>query len=245
MALLTHPLMKRYAACHGLKFIVLRDRSSEGLPAHYAKYQIRGLLNEFDRIVFVDTDILVHPCAPSLLEIVPPSHFGAYLASEHSDVHDEAVVAIQNRLGDVGWGREYFNSGVMVISHDHAKIFDTALGTEISFWEQTQLNYNVRTLSIPLFDIGYPFNHVQAAGEPPRRMDSYFIHYAGPGHRMGPKPVQIAEDLLCFAQERDDWWQEVVKILPAITKVLGAAEYVWTTEIERIYARLLEDAQPI
>lgn len=212
LARLTHPLMRRYAERFGLEFVVLEGSTPSPLPVHYEKFRIAELLGTFDRVLYVDTDVLIHPSAPDLLSAVPRERFGAYTASRHSDVHDDSIREIQNRLGAIGWSREYFNSGVMAVSRDHADAFDLRHGTVVSFWEQTQLNYNVQLLRFPLFDITYRFNHVKAAGYSENRSDSHFIHYAGPGHHdagedstFPPRITQIALDLVQFANNRDGW----------------------------------------
>ena len=98
-------------------------------------------------------------------------------------------------------------------------MFDTRHGTVESFWEQTQLNYNVRLLQIPVHDITFRFNHTRAAGEPPPRMDSDFVHYCGPGHGEGPRVGQIADDIRLFADQRNDWRQIPADVLAAMNSL--------------------------
>jgi hypothetical protein len=86
----------------------------------------------------------------------------------------------------------------MVLSSIHREVFDLsgplALGPEF-FFDQTQLNYQVQKLGLPIFDIGYRFNHTTAPKNSDERFESYIIHYPGRGHRAGSKLEQIRFDL--------------------------------------------------
>jgi len=194
LANLTHPLMRAYAGKVGAEFIVIDQAELDISPIHYEKYQLERFLDEYERVLFVDTDVVIRPSAPDLFEIVPEEMFGAYLASVHSDCHDDSIVAIQRELEDLGWQKDYFNSGVMVLSKAHRVLFDFSHGCFNGFYEQTQINYNLQKLKVPFFDIGFKFNHVELIGEPISKQSTYFIHYAGPGHGVGPRHEQIAEE---------------------------------------------------
>lgn len=194
MARLTHPLMRDYADKVHADFIVI-DKPELGVsPIHYEKYQLASFLKKYERVLFVDTDIVIRPDSPDLFEYVPENMFGAYLASKHSDCHDISLRDIQNELGDLGWEKDYFNSGVMMLSQAHKSLFDLSHGCFNGFYEQTQINYNLKKLKLPFFDIGFQYNHVELIGEPIAKKTSYFIHYAGPGHGVGPRHEQIAKD---------------------------------------------------
>src|SRR5437660_169826 len=137
----TGPFLEAYAAAVGADLVCIDRSKGLGPTPHFEKYQIRELLGDYDRVLYVDADVLIVPDSPDLFEIVPLNEFGAYLASHHSDVHDEAARAIQATLGCLGWGREYFNSGVMLVGRAHRDVFDPSHGVYLSFYEQTQLNY--------------------------------------------------------------------------------------------------------
>lgn len=197
----TWPFLQAYAK--SVQADLLRiDRAHGPVPTpHFEKYQVRELLERYERVLYVDADVLVAPGSPDLFAIVPEDEFGAYLASRHSEVHDASIAAIQAALGELNWERDYFNSGVMLVGRVHRDVFDFRHGAYVAFFEQTQLNYNVRKLGLPMFDITFRFNHVEAAGGD--RLSSHFIHYAGPGHGLEPKPAQIARDAALLAHRRD------------------------------------------
>jgi hypothetical protein len=206
---LTHPMMLDYAVRCRADFITFLDnRFLPGKP-FYEKYRINDLLETYESVLFLDTDIVVTPHAPDIFDIVPPEAFGAYFVSEHTDHHDQAILDIQRDLGDIGWRHTYFNSGVMLARRVHRVLFDPALGTHHGpYPEQTQLNYNVHKLGVPTFDVTYKFNHTTAVKKSHERLSSYFIHYPGNGHVPGKRRgQQIRDDIRVLT--RPTWLDKV------------------------------------
>src|SRR3989344_7906914 len=70
----THPTIKNYAQKIGADFIV-KTETSFPLP-HYAKFEIAKLLETYDRVLYLDTDILVSPDTPNIFDIVPQDCVG-------------------------------------------------------------------------------------------------------------------------------------------------------------------------
>jgi lipopolysaccharide biosynthesis glycosyltransferase len=164
----THPMMRAYADKIGADFVVINTPKLNLSSVHYEKYQIYELLDTYQRIIYLDTDILVNPDCLNLFKIVPEKNFGCFLISNHTYYHDGEIKIIQKELGDLGWKREYFNSGVMVFSQHHRQIFNIMQDPGMLAWamkkrdfylDQTLLNYAVQKSSTPIYDIGYKFNH--------------------------------------------------------------------------------------
>lgn len=151
------------------------------LPAAYEKYQLGELLLNYARVVFFDLDIIVRPTCPDLFDAVPLGMMGAYVVSEHSNLHTPAMLRwLKAHDLDKKWDRRYFNSGVMVLDHGARKLFDLGLGHcpgGAEFGDQTQLNVNRVLLDAPLFDIGYRFNHTSVPDIP--KTDSHVLHFVG------------------------------------------------------------------
>jgi hypothetical protein len=210
MAALTHPLMRHYAERCGANFIVLdHPRLSEKLGTpKYERLQLFHLLEQYDRAIFFDTDILVAKDAPDLFAIVPASCLG--VASEEPYVmssRDKEVT--QEILGKVDWRSDYFNSGMMVLSREHKALFDPD-NPDLKLWatgdfrklhinllnDQPFLNHRVNKLGINVMDLGYRYNHTRTAMRKTHlRFRSHIIHYAGAsGHRYGPELHQLRKD---------------------------------------------------
>ncbi|MFM7264391.1 MAG: glycosyltransferase [Cyanobium sp.] len=198
--------MIEYADRIGADFISLNTsyRKRFAGVANYEKLRIVELLDQYDRLIYVDGDILISPDCPNLLDIVPADQLGAFVASRYSDFHNQTNIEIQKALGEIPWRREErdsrifesFNSGVMVLSKYHLNALKQALPAA-EVWsryndslnsltlmkDQPVLNYTAQKYQIPLVDLTYKFNHTNARGSSADRFASHIIHYAGTSHR--------------------------------------------------------------
>lgn len=205
---ITHPSLSAYAKRNDAEFIVIDKPKYVGKLKllTYEKLQVWELLDgRYDQIVFVDTDILIAPDAPSVFDMCPLDTFGA--ASEESysmsKVHRDVT---QSKLGKVNWVNPYFNSGMMVFGIAHREMFNPEsqiLGDWIGddsnqdhiMSDQPILNYLVNRLNFKMIDFGYKFNHTRVIRDTKIRFRSHFIHYAGPsGHRYGTRYEQMEKD---------------------------------------------------
>ena len=175
---LTHPLMAAYARRIGADFISLHGDTAKPWLEKFRLFDFLGL---YQRVMFLDTDVIVKPDCPDLFEIVPADTFGAWLTSRHGPGFDPLIARIQQHLPDLGWRKTYFNSGVLVVSQKHRAAFAKPIEYEDEMYDQTLLNYRVQKLGYTIFDIGYNFNHTAAATLIADRLASHILHYAGAG----------------------------------------------------------------
>jgi hypothetical protein len=208
MGKITHPLMREYAGRCNADFIVITAPHLGHLGRFtYEKFQLYSLLDIYDRIIFIDTDILVSKDSPNLFDVVPRDHFGAASETTYSQapVHQRIT---QEELGPIDWKYPYFNSGMMIFSRAHKEVFDPN-DPKLARWatdevrtrynllgsDQPYLNYRVNELGVPFVDVGFRFNHTRAIRETQYRFQSHFIHHSGPsGHRYGTKLHQLSKD---------------------------------------------------
>ena len=120
------PLMQAYATRLGADFVTLTKRHPS--YALSVKWGIRRVLEHYERIVFLDADILVPTDAPNLFDLCRVSNIGA------SDELPWLTMANPKVLDEYQWVRtgqgkqrvpcsQYFNSGVIVASRYHADLF--------------------------------------------------------------------------------------------------------------------------
>jgi lipopolysaccharide biosynthesis glycosyltransferase len=211
MGRITQPLMKGYANRCSADFVVISEplmATRNGLPARYEKFQLFDLLNRYERVLFLDNDILVTPDAPDVFELVAPDRFAASSELGFSRVALDLELT-QKVLGELDWREPYFNTGVMVASKRHRELFDPSRA-ELHQWnafsgsdsryhpageDQAFLNYLVNALNVPFLDLGFRFNHTRVRTDTHRRFHSHFIHYAGPsGFRYGTRLEQMRKD---------------------------------------------------
>jgi hypothetical protein len=233
IAEITHPLMAVYAKRIGADFVSITEPAIGG-PLHAEKFQLQSLLERYERVLFLDVDLLILPSCPDLFQIVPEDHFGAFDVSSFTRLHDRATRLIQDSLGNLGWVRPYFNSGVMVVSRCHSEVFNLqspgrmadfnkVSGAEY-YYDQTYINFMVQRLQIPLYDLGYRFNHTTAPGKSHERFRSHIIHYPGAGHRYGSKLKQISNDRRIIEHPA---LLELYRAYPYVTFASGQTRLPW------------------
>lgn len=178
---LSHPTIKKYADKIGAEFVVINNLRT--LP-HWEKFQIFNLLKEYERIIYIDTDILVRDDCPDLFEIVPMDKLGIFNEGKYAPRQESLMEAIRsyNEPLKKDWNGTYYNTGVMVLSRFHKQLFK--IPNEVhnaGMFEQPYLNLRIINDKIPVEELEYQFNRMiimdVLTGEP--RQASYMIHYAG------------------------------------------------------------------
>jgi len=191
-ASMSHPLFKEYAKRVGADFMALDHESGckEGNGRwHYRIFKHKELHEEYDRILLLDTDLLLLPGCPNIFEIVDYDKIGTVLEDKGSRRGDRLhrMMAIQQQYGDIGWRDKYINNGVFLSSKCHEGIYETFDG---NYWlgpgqDDVHMGYNIHKLGYEYHDLGYKFNHMTMFSErwnnSADRFASHIIHYAGVG----------------------------------------------------------------
>jgi len=183
LANLTHPTLHKYADKIGADFKVISSRKfPQTSIVCYEKLQIRNLLDEYDRIIYLDTDIVVKDNCPNLFDIVPYGWFGAFSEGTWLDrSHAMYIGSIQfgfsaDKLRELN--KRYFNAGVMVADQTHRTVFIAPREFHNNFEDQTWMNIQVFHNTIKFVDIGPHFNRMPSI-EWEGRHESFILHYAG------------------------------------------------------------------
>lgn len=193
-ALYSHPSFKAYAHKIGADFKVIDTRKYGNEPyTCYEKFQISHILNNYQRVLYIDTDTFIKPSCPDLFDIVPYSTIGGvYDCPENTHTSRqnfiwERISATQELYGYIGWKEGYINGGVYVVSDIHKAIFTKYSNSPMRpTWEQNTFNYNIVKNGFDIFKLDRAYNtmgfeHIDTWT--PRDIDgSYIIHYAGRGN---------------------------------------------------------------
>jgi hypothetical protein len=212
MSIVTHPSLKKYAERNDADFIVMdRPLYVDKLKLLlYEKFQVGELLDgRYDQILFIDTDVLIAPDAPSVFEICPVDTFG-FSSEESYSMSGPHKKITQEKLGEISWTAPYFNTGVMIFSPVHKEIFNPKSKilekwafdeshNDHTLGDQPLLNYLANYYKFKFLDLGFKFNHTSVIKNTKIRFRSYIIHYSSSsGHRYGPKLYQIKKDAGVF-----------------------------------------------
>jgi lipopolysaccharide biosynthesis glycosyltransferase len=162
--------------------------------AKIQKLFMRELLAEYDRVLYLDADILITPHAPDVFEAyADPEVVYMFDEGDYADRKLE-IDAVSELLGlEGGWpwrdGRNvYYNSGVILCSRG-CPLFELFRMDEIAkidaalrLLDQTYINYLVNRHGIQASSLDPRFNRMEIFGDEERRLDGYFVHYAGSGY---------------------------------------------------------------
>jgi hypothetical protein len=185
MSKLTHPILKQYADKIGAEFLVINEKNIAETTPHWEKFQIKELLDKYDRIIYFDTDIIIRPDCPSLFDIVPENQIGMFNEGSFTDRSKELIIDCCRQYDiQMDWDGKYYNTGVMVISKCHKDIFVKPVKEVFSYYEQTYINVAIslfKQMGMEVFDLDYKFNRMTCMDRyiGQHRFDSYIIHYAG------------------------------------------------------------------
>lgn len=180
----TFPWIEKYAQRHGAKFIALRDRKYPDVNICYEKFRLEKIIASYDRVLYVDGDVLVRPDAPDLFALVPTEKFAAMDEAAHIHFWNEGRIREQfEPYGWEGpWNGVHFNAGVMLLSKAHRGIFRNTIITDKMYWDQPYFNVAVLREKIPFFSLPREWNFL--AYHPYKISDglrarAWFTHFSG------------------------------------------------------------------
>jgi len=190
---LSKPFFYRYCERHQLDFIVIHEarlgltpnRRRPRLGIHLEKFQLAELFEHYERIAYVDSDVLIHPEAPDIFDQVEAEEIGCVYENFGKDAwkRTEEWQKAEALLGPLPGSPRYFNAGVLVFGRSHQKLFDPSLGIPGGRWpDQTFLNYHSRKLGMPVVGLDKKFNFLPLFpgwDVPQVRAQKCFVHYAG------------------------------------------------------------------
>ena len=189
---ITHPFLVDYAERCGADFLILEEESEckVGHGKHHFKIMKLGnLLDEYDRILCLDSDIVIRSDCPDLFDVVPYESIGTVYedkGTRQEDRHNRINLS-QEQFGDIGWKEGYINTGVFLVSKPHKDIFSKINGEFYtgSGFDDVHLGYNINKNNHPVFELPFIYNHMTMFSEGwndnANRFDSFIIHYAGGG----------------------------------------------------------------
>ena len=198
----THRIMQRYGRRLGADFIRIDRhlrRHDHTLGYRLEKLQIYELLGTYDRILFLDGDIVIRPDCPDLFAQTPRHTLG--VSCEGRWYAREAVFRMAADFYGVAGNvdaAEWFNTGMMVVSREQRELFawpervkgfptqrpDGTL-TEYEWMDMPLLNCRRLKLGIPVTDLGLACNYLGSMSRQPFRPfepeEAFLYHGSGDG----------------------------------------------------------------
>jgi hypothetical protein len=209
---ITIPYMRAYCERHGIDFIVVDDNYRRDEHPCFMKQFINTLWWRYDRVCYVDSDVLIMPHAPNIFEHTPADKCSAFREVSYSERPDE--IARRNQMSvdyitlyaeaynaamrDMDYdevslpdnlGEYYYNAGIFVCTKEtcpHVVPVGGIMQLPTSnHFDQNYFNMMIIKHNIPMFDFGYKWNRRRGAhvAESLNPLHSYFVHYLGLGQK--------------------------------------------------------------
>jgi ADP-heptose:LPS heptosyltransferase len=178
----TLPSIQNYANKIGADFLNIKQGQGGFITQKWNKFYIHELLNEYKRIIYLDIDILIREDCPNLFDIVPVDKLGMFNEGRYTTRYEYLEQASEYYKEPLKpWNGKFYNSGVMVISRLHKKIFKLPHGIDFVETDQPYLNLRISNDRIEMFDLDFRFNRMDILDKfcGISRLDSYIVHYAG------------------------------------------------------------------
>ena len=192
------PTIKKYCQKYGIDFEIIKEskwgfenRKNTKFNYNYLNFeknQTGNYFDKYDRILRLDSDIIITPNCPDLFEMTDEKYI--YGVREDVGGHGKNTVSkqitiVKESCGDIPeWKEGFINGGVVLSSKQHHEmyniddivdnIYDINLG---GMKEQTYLNWRINKLGFEVKYLDYKFNHVGIF--PQNYNNSYIIHFAG------------------------------------------------------------------
>ena len=221
---IVYPIFKKYAKKVKADFIAVEDTLYNDDPA-MDRFRIKHFFKDYDRILYLDSDLVIRADCPNLFDIVPENRFGAYDESSSfgfkatfagygeapmKERIDHIIKLCKHRnitVPDILAGDiekvSYFNAGVFVCSKRHKSLFDVnEVGTPpgVDIFEQTAINLALILGNVPVHHLPACFNQLTHNRMKDWLEASYIVHFAGVGS---------LNDRIPMMQAVLDHWKEI------------------------------------
>ena len=200
----------------------------------FKKLRVVELLEKYERVLFIDCDIIITDKSPNIFEIVPKEKVGMYNESMFFENYRSETVKSWCEMFDLDyskWDGSYYNSGVVLFSRGHELLYDKPkFFYKDMFYDQTHLNGNILEYNIPMFDLPYKFNRIFFIDQlvDDSRYESFFIHYAGSWYLLEESHNENPEYLLSVIKHDIDVLNKKIPMPPPHKARSGTAEKWWS-----------------
>jgi len=176
-------LMRDYAKRCDADFIAITSDDPAYPIPHYRKLkEIQTSLLKYQRVAWIDADVLISMKAPDIFSEVPEDSLGIFNEATWIDRSKDAA-EWQELTGFALPANTYYNTGVMVIPAFYSSLFDEPEIFINHYGEQTYLNmvFAKYGASFKPYKLSHHWNRMSCThfGQGEEPFVSHFVHFAG------------------------------------------------------------------
>ena len=193
-------VFEKYCEKYNLDLEVMTDYKINYYDLGFEKFRVLDMFDKYDRVVYVDGDVLITPHAPNIFEEYPdPSYFygfhenGYCIESDRDPLINLCMVELDKTfcLWPKEWNgkKRYFNSGILLFSKEHREAlskFSYYAPKLQQYWgtDQTTLNCIITFENVKFKNLSWDWNRgdLSAPDWNLMRYKANFIHYSGRGY---------------------------------------------------------------
>jgi len=186
--------IKEYAEKCGADFKAITESKNLGSHIAYEKFQMNDFVNDYDRVLYIDNDIIIHPNCENLFQTYKEDCFyGLEEGDEFIDFfHSKSRLYedIQSKNGSITWKKGpkgnfiYYNTGMFLFSKqcNPFSLYDKQEATFVdTYFEQTYINYLLQKYNIRTHRIECKHNYMLCFIRKYGWGIDNIIHFAGNG----------------------------------------------------------------
>lgn len=172
---------REWANKHGFEVLVMHDpiHDNDEMSIGWQRYYIHDILEsngiDYDQILMVDADTIVHPDCPNVFELSEHKFCGVFNDGSYDWLYRSIENYSKYIFKDIKFDwTKYINTGFMIVNKSHRKIFKTVVDL---FWEnnesfmklqnhflvgsdQTPVNFMIQMQNVDMKLLPYQFNMV-------------------------------------------------------------------------------------
>ncbi len=219
---ITHSFMRDYAKKCGADFVVVDDnwRANNEHPC-LLKQAVNSFWYRYDRVLYVDSDILIKPDSPNIFEEVPVGFLGVFdefsysnilmkerksgyilkYVEKHNEMYPNDCIILPDSTQD-----GFYNMGVFLCSKDtnpHQPVGNKIMRLEVSpHYDQVFCNVQIKKNKIPIKSLSSKWNRFRSLIHSKDDFgSSYFIHYVSEEKKKIKKDLK-ENDLIKFLSKK-------------------------------------------
>jgi len=214
---ISKPTIEAYARKVGAELIEITEQTTNTISPHFEKFQIYDLLIKYQRILYLDIDLIIRDDCPNLFELVPEDKIGLFDESPHKNHIRHMVEASQTYKIKIekDYDGSYYNTGVFILSRMHRDLFQPPTIQSIhNHQDQSYLNLKIQQTHTRVHKLHHRLNRTPIVDETTgdHRLNAHIIHYAG--------ILQNAQRVMHNDLQR--WKQGETQIQPKAILAIGA-----------------------